>query len=88
MMVNGMPAFPIVALPRCAIVWIQTDCLASIRQAELDYECSGKAFQVRLVRQITPNSQMRVVATNLDAQAFPYAVSADLYTSAGASRRP
>lgn len=44
-----------------------------------DYECSGKAPQVRLVRQIAPNGQVRVLATNLEAQAFPCEVFADLY---------
>ena len=49
------------------------------RQDALDYECSGKAPQVRLVRQIAPNGQVRVLATNLDAQSFPGEVFADLY---------
>lgn len=49
------------------------------RQDALDYECSGKAPQVRLVRQIAPNGQVRVLATNLDARSFPCAVFADLY---------
>lgn len=49
------------------------------RQDALDYECSGKAPQVRLVRQIAPNGQVRVLATNLDSQAFPCEVFADLY---------
>ena len=49
------------------------------RQDALDYECSGKAPQVRLVRQIAPNGQVRVLATNLDGQSFPGEVFADLY---------
>lgn len=49
------------------------------RQDALDYECLGKAPQVRLVRQVAPNGQVRVLATNLDAQAFPCEVFCDLY---------
>lgn len=52
---------------------------APSRQDALDYGCSGKAPQVRLVRQIAPNGQVRVLATNLDSRAFPCEVFADLY---------
>jgi hypothetical protein len=48
-------------------------------QDTLDYGCSGAAPQVRLVRQISPNGQIRVLVTNLPATEFPCAVFADLY---------
>lgn len=44
-----------------------------------DYECFRCQPQVRLVRQVTPDGLIRVLATNLDAQAFPCEVFADLY---------
>ena len=44
-----------------------------------DYECSGAAPWVRLVRCISSTGQVRVMATNLPAQDFPAAVFGDLY---------
>lgn len=44
-----------------------------------DYLCSGTPAQVRLVRLVTPDGQIRVVATNLPARDFPAEVFADLY---------
>ena len=41
--------------------------------------CPAHAPEVRLVRQVAPNGQVRVLATNLDAQAFPATLFADLY---------
>ena len=52
---------------------------APSRQDALDYECSGKAPKVRLVRVICPNGRVQVVATNLPAKEFPCTVFADLY---------
>ena len=49
------------------------------RQDVLDYGCSGAAPEVRLVRQVAPNGQIRVLATNLPAQDFPVEVFGDLY---------
>ena len=44
-----------------------------------DWACPAQAPVVRLVRQTAPNGQVRVLATNLDAQAFPAESFADLY---------
>jgi hypothetical protein len=44
-----------------------------------DWGCPAQAPQVRLVRQTAPNGQARVLATNLDANAFPAALFGDLY---------
>jgi hypothetical protein len=44
-----------------------------------DWGCPSGAPQLRLVRQTAPNGQVRVLATNLDAEAFPAALFADLY---------
>jgi len=41
--------------------------------------CSRRAPQVRLVRQISPTGQIRVLATNLPAPEFPVEYFADLY---------
>lgn len=49
------------------------------RQDALDYECSGRAPQVRLVRVVCPNGRVQVVATNLPAESFPCGWFADLY---------
>ena len=49
------------------------------RQDALDYGCSGTSTEVRLVRQVAPNGQIPVLATNLDAGAYPCAVFSDLY---------
>jgi Transposase DDE domain len=44
-----------------------------------DWGCPPGAPVLRLVRQIAPNGQLRVLATNLDAQAVPAALFAELY---------
>ena len=44
-----------------------------------DYLCSGAPAQVRLVRLVTPDGQVRVVATNLPGQDFPVAAFGELY---------
>lgn len=49
------------------------------RQDALDYECSRTPPQVRLVRQITPDGLVRVMATNLPEADFPCAWFAELY---------
>ena len=49
------------------------------RQDAADYLCEGDPPQVRLVRMVTPDGQIRVVATNLTAHDFPAEVFGDLY---------
>jgi len=49
------------------------------REDVRDWGCPVEAPEVRLVRQMAPNGQLRVLATNLDAQAFPGAGFAALY---------
>jgi hypothetical protein len=49
------------------------------RQDAADYLCEGTPPQVRLVRMVTPDGQIRVVATNLTAHDFPAEVFGDLY---------
>jgi len=44
-----------------------------------DWHCPAGPPRVRLVRQTAPNGKTRVLATNLDATAFPAALFADLY---------
>lgn len=44
-----------------------------------DYECSGLAPLVRLVRCISSSGQVRVMAANLPAQDFPASVFGELY---------
>ena len=44
-----------------------------------DYGCSGVAPQVRLVRCVTPDGLIRVMATNLPISQFPTAVFSELY---------
>jgi hypothetical protein len=44
-----------------------------------DYELSGKAPELRLVRHITPDGKIWVLATNLPAKEFPVSVFGDLY---------
>ena len=44
-----------------------------------DYGCSGAAPQVRLVRCVTPDGLIRVMATNLPISQFPTAVFSELY---------
>jgi hypothetical protein len=44
-----------------------------------DWGCPGGAPVLRLVRQTAPNGQVRVLATNLDAQSFDAALFGDLY---------
>ena len=61
------------------------DCEASVRlkapkPAEVrDWGCGAGEPMLRLVRQVAPKSQVRVLATNLDAKTFPVALFADLY---------
>lgn len=49
------------------------------RQDVQDYQCSGVAPQVRLVRHVTPDGKTWVLATNLPAARFPAEVFGDLY---------
>lgn len=49
------------------------------RRDAADYLCAGAPPQVRLVRLVTPDGQIRVVATNLPARDFPAEVFVDLY---------
>jgi hypothetical protein len=44
-----------------------------------DWGCPAGALTVRLVRQVSPSGQIRVLATNLDARNYPAAGFADLY---------
>ena len=44
-----------------------------------DWACPAQAPEVRLVRQTAPNGQLRLLATNLDAEHFPAALFGDLY---------
>ena len=44
-----------------------------------DWACPAGSPSVRLVRQVAPNGQVRLLATNLDAEAFPAELFADLY---------
>jgi hypothetical protein len=44
-----------------------------------EWGCPAVAPELRLVRQTAPNGQVRVLATNLDAQAFPTTLFGDLY---------
>ena len=45
-----------------------------------DYECPGEPQTVRLIRQVAPNGQVRVLMTNLfDAVRFPASQFGDLY---------
>ena len=44
-----------------------------------DWGCPAVAPRLRLVRQIAPNGQVRVLATNLDEKAFPPELFAELY---------
>ena len=44
-----------------------------------DWGCRPDAPTLRLLRQTAPNGQVRVLATNLDAHAFPATLFADLY---------
>ena len=44
-----------------------------------DWGCPADAPRMRLVRQVAPNGQVRVLATNLDEQVFPPELFADLY---------
>ena len=44
-----------------------------------DWGCPAQAPEVRLVRQTAPNGQLRLLATNLNAERFPAVLFADLY---------
>ena len=44
-----------------------------------DYQCSGAAPQLRLVRHLTPDGRIWVLATNLSEVDFPAEVFGDLY---------
>ena len=44
-----------------------------------DWQCPPGPPSVRMVRQTSPNGQVRVLATNLDSTAFPAALFGDLY---------
>lgn len=44
-----------------------------------DYVCSRQPPQVRLVRQVTPDGLIRVLANHLEAQDFSCGVFAELY---------
>jgi len=48
-------------------------------QDAADFQLSGAAPQVRFVRYITPDGQVRMLATNLPADKFPSDVFGDLY---------
>lgn len=50
------------------------------QQDALDYECPCQPQRVRLIRNVTPNGQQRVLMTNLfDAQLFPASCFGELY---------
>ena len=57
------------------------------RRDAADYLCSGAPAQVRLVRLVTPDGEIRVVATNLLAQDFHVAVFGELYHQRWRPRR-
>ena len=44
-----------------------------------DWACPAGPPALRLVRQVAPNGKVRLLATNLDADAFPAALFGDLY---------
>jgi hypothetical protein len=44
-----------------------------------DWQCPDQAPTVRLIRQVAPNGKIRVLATNLDTQAWPRHLFAELY---------
>ena len=60
-----------------------TDAWVSINKPHADevadWGCPALAPRLRLVRQIAPNGQVRVVATNLDEKTFPPELFAELY---------
>ena len=58
-----------------ALVRLNAPCAQDV----LDYGCSSEAPQVRLVRCVTPNAQVQVMATNLPAAQFPAEVFGQLY---------
>jgi hypothetical protein len=64
---------------------LTTDAEASVQlntpsaQDVQDWQCGPHAPTVRLVRNISPNSQVRVLATNLPAQEVPAHAFSDLY---------
>ena len=58
-----------------AIVRLKAPCAQDAK----DYECSGGAPLVRLVRCVSSTGQVRVMATNLAAEEFPASVFGDLY---------
>ena len=58
-----------------ASVTLNAPCAADVR----DWGCPAAPPALRLVRQMAPNGQVRVLATNLDAEAFPAALFAELY---------
>ena len=59
-----------------AVVTLNTPSPAEVR----DWLCPATAPQARLVRQVAPNGQLRVLVTNLlDTAQFPCALFADLY---------
>jgi hypothetical protein len=49
------------------------------RRDAADYLCSGAPAQLRLIRLVTSDGVIRVVATNLPAQDFPVTVFGELY---------
>lgn len=49
------------------------------QQDVMDYALSGQAPELRLVRHITPDGKIWVLATNLPAQEFPASVFGELY---------
>lgn len=52
---------------------------APSRKDVADWACPADAPEVRLIRQVAPNGQVRVLATNLDARTFPHELFRDLY---------
>ena len=53
-----------------------------------DWDCPAQAPSLRLVRQIATNGQIRLLATNIDAQHCPAAMLVTCITSVGESRKP
>lgn len=48
-------------------------------QEVADWGCTAAAPTVRVVRQVAPNGEVRLLATNLDANTWPCALFAELY---------
>lgn len=67
------------AFVRCGAAQATVTLNAPSAQDVADWNCPAHAPQVRLVRHVSSNARVRVLATNLDAVEFPCEVFGDLY---------